>query len=122
MRRVGAWTGTLKNPTECLWRWKPDCRSSFFFSPPAHLCAVTYINEISLHVTFSNQSNSNSNSAFGHELAYRRRVKQPTFSLDIFAILLYIITIHVCIPHFMTSPLWLAVGPQSLYGELLTSF
>ena len=29
-----------------------------FFSPPAHLCAVTYITEISLHVTLSNQSHS----------------------------------------------------------------
>ena len=38
-----------KNPTKCLWRWEPDRRSNFFFSPPAHfffsppahLCAVT---------------------------------------------------------------------------------
>ena len=22
--RVGAWTGTLKNPTQFLWRWEPD--------------------------------------------------------------------------------------------------
>ena len=34
--RVGAWMGTLKNPTKCLWRWDPDCRSNFF-SPLAHL-------------------------------------------------------------------------------------
>ena len=46
-------TGMLKNPTKCLWRWEPDCRSNFF-SPPAHLCAVTYITEISLHATSSN--------------------------------------------------------------------
>ena len=39
--RVGARTGTFKNPTKCLWRWEPD-RTSNFFSPPAHLCAVTY--------------------------------------------------------------------------------
>ena len=31
-------TGTLKDPTKCLWRWEPN----FFFSPPVHLCAVTY--------------------------------------------------------------------------------
>ena len=54
--RVGAETGMLKNPTKCLWRWKPDRRSDFFFSPPAHLCAVTYITEISLHVTLNNKS------------------------------------------------------------------
>ena len=54
---VGAWTGTLKNPTKCLWRWEPDRRSNFFFSPPAHLCAVTYMTEISLIVTLNNQSN-----------------------------------------------------------------
>ena len=31
---------------------------NFFFSPPAHLCAITYITEISLHVTLSYQSHS----------------------------------------------------------------
>ena len=41
-----------------LWRKDPDRRSNFFFSPPAHLLAVTYITEISLHVTLSNQSHS----------------------------------------------------------------
>ena len=51
--RVGARTGTLKNPTKCLWRWEPDRRSYFFFSPPAHLCAVTYMTEISLIVTLN---------------------------------------------------------------------
>ena len=56
--RVGAWTGTLKNPTKCLWRWEPDRRSYFFFSPPAHLCAVTYMTEISLIVTLNKQFNS----------------------------------------------------------------
>ena len=33
-------------------------RSLFFFSPPAHLCAVTYMTEISLIVTLNNQFNS----------------------------------------------------------------
>ena len=41
--------GTLKNPTKCLQRWEPDRRFNFFFNPPGHLCAVTYITEISLH-------------------------------------------------------------------------
>ena len=45
--RLGAWTGTLKNPTKSLWRWEPDRRSNFF-SPPAHLCRHMYITEISL--------------------------------------------------------------------------
>ena len=50
------WTGTLKNPTKCLWRWEPDRRSNnFLFSPPAHLCAVTYMTEISFIVTLNNQ-------------------------------------------------------------------
>ena len=31
---------------------------SNFFSPPVHLCAVTYITEISLHVPLSIQSHS----------------------------------------------------------------
>ena len=34
--------GSLKNPTECLWRWELDRGPNFFLSPPAHLCAVTY--------------------------------------------------------------------------------
>ena len=33
-------------------------RSNFFFSPPAHLCAVTYMTEISLIVTLNSQFNS----------------------------------------------------------------
>ena len=53
-RYVGI-TVTLKNRTKCPWRWEPDRRSSFFFSPPAHLCAVTYMTEISLIVTLDNQ-------------------------------------------------------------------
>ena len=54
---VGARTGTLKNPTKCLWRWKPDLRSNFF-NPPANLCAVTYITEISFTLTLSIQFHS----------------------------------------------------------------
>ena len=38
--------------------WEPDRRSNFFFSPHAHLCAVTYIAERSLIVTLSNQFTS----------------------------------------------------------------
>ena len=51
---VGVKTGTLKNPTKCLWRWETDSRSNFF-SPLVHLCAVTCITEILLIVTLSNQ-------------------------------------------------------------------
>ena len=43
--------------------WEPDRRSNFFFSPPAHLCAVTYMTEISLIVTLNNQ--------FTHSLTQR---------------------------------------------------
>ena len=46
--------------TNCLWRWEPDRRFNFFFNPHAHLCAVTYITEISLYVTLSNRSHSHS--------------------------------------------------------------
>ena len=58
--RVGAWTGTLKNPTKCLWRLEPDRRSNFFFIPPAHICAVTYMTEISLNVTLNIRIHLNS--------------------------------------------------------------
>ena len=36
-------TGTLKKPTKCLWRWEPDRRYNFFFSPPAHLYVLSHI-------------------------------------------------------------------------------
>ena len=54
-------------------------------------------------------------SAFGPELAYRLRVAQPTLmDVPIYfwytIILFYMFVYHI----FMTSPLWLAVGPQSL--------
>ena len=54
-------------------------------------------------------------STFGPELAYRLRVAQPTL-MDVARyfwytlILLYMIVYYI----FMTSPLWLAVGPQSI--------
>ena len=48
----------LKNTTKCLWRWEPDRKSYFFFSPPAHLFAVTYMTEMSLIVTLNNQFTS----------------------------------------------------------------
>ena len=49
--RVGPWTGTLKNPKKCL-AWEPDCRSNFFFSPPAHLLPVQDYNINSVHWRF----------------------------------------------------------------------
>ena len=57
--RVVAWTGTLKNPAKCLWRLEPDRRSNyFFFSPPAHLCAVTCMTKILLIVKLNNKFTS----------------------------------------------------------------
>ena len=53
--RVGAWTGTLKNHTKCLWRCELDRRSNFLHQSIAHLCAVTCMTEISLIVTLNNQ-------------------------------------------------------------------
>ena len=53
-------------------------------------------------------------SAFGHELAYRLRVAQLTL-MDVTRyfrytfILIYMFVYHI----FISSPLWLAVGPQS---------
>ena len=64
--RVGAWTSALKNLTKCLWRLEPDRRSNFYFSPPAHLCAVTCMTEISLIVTLINQFTFSPSPAAGH--------------------------------------------------------
>ena len=44
----------LKNPTKCM-AWEPDHRSNFFFSTPAHLCAVACITEIILNMTLSKE-------------------------------------------------------------------
>ena len=54
-------------------------------------------------------------SAFGPEHAYRLRVAQPTLmDVPIYfwytIILLYMFVYHI----FMTSPLWLTIGPRSL--------
>ena len=40
--RVGAWTGTLKNPSKSLWRWEPDRMYNFFFNVSAHMCRHKY--------------------------------------------------------------------------------
>ena len=53
--------GHVKEPYEMSKAWEPDRRSNFFFSPPAHLCAVTYMTEIPLIVTLNNQFNNNNN-------------------------------------------------------------
>ena len=38
--------GHVKEPYEMSMAWEPDRKSNFYFSPPAHLCAVTHITEI----------------------------------------------------------------------------
>ena len=43
--------GHVKESYEMSMALEADRRSNFFFSPPAHLCAVTYITEILMHVT-----------------------------------------------------------------------
>ena len=45
----------VQEPYEMSMSWEPNRRSNFF-SPTAHLCAITYMTEILLSVTFSNQS------------------------------------------------------------------
>ena len=45
--------GHVKEPHEMSMAWEPGRRFNFFFSLPAqlHVCAVTYITEMSLNVT-----------------------------------------------------------------------
>ena len=53
-------------------------------------------------------------SASGPELTYRLRAAQPTL-MDVPIYFWYTILLNMLVYHiFMTSPLWLAVGPQSL--------
>ena len=55
---VSVYDGHIKEPYEMSMAWEPDRRSNFFFSPPAHLYAVTYMTEISLIVTLNTQFTS----------------------------------------------------------------
>ena len=48
--------GNVKEPYEMSMAWEPDRRFNFF-NPPAHLCAVIYMTEISLNVTFTHSLN-----------------------------------------------------------------
>ena len=56
--------------------WEPDRRSDFFFGPPSHLCAVTYMTEISLMVTLNNQ--------FTHSFKIPYRPKNSKYVESIF--------------------------------------
>ena len=47
--------GHVKEPYEMPIAWQTDRRSNYF-SPPAYISTVIYINEISLNVTLINQS------------------------------------------------------------------
>ena len=54
VRKFPGLDGHVKEPYEMSMAWEPDRRFNFFFNPPAHLCAVTYMTEISLNVTLNN--------------------------------------------------------------------
>ena len=54
---------------------EPDRRSNFFFIPPAHLCAVAYMTEISLIVMLNNQ--------FTLPLPYYLFICQVNISFDV---------------------------------------
>ena len=45
---------------------------NFFFNPPAHLCAVTYMTEISLIVTLNNQIHSLTEEIPEQDIVYGR--------------------------------------------------
>ena len=50
--------GHFKEPYEMSMAWEPDRMFNFFFGPPAHLCAITYVTEISLNVMLNNHIHS----------------------------------------------------------------
>ena len=52
--RFGAWMGTLKNPTKCLWRRRPTVGSTTSSSVRLHIYLLSH--EVSLNATLSNQS------------------------------------------------------------------
>ena len=69
--RVGAWTGTLKNPTKCLWHLV------------AHLSVVTYMTDISLNVTLNNQIHLASIHVYPN-VCCKRLLKWDSFSECVF--------------------------------------
>ena len=75
------WDGHVKEPCEMSMAWEPDRRYNFF-SPPAHLCAVTYMTEISLHVTLNNQSNPIQSKGFRAYLFLRFSLDRGVYYLD----------------------------------------
>ena len=124
---VYAWTGTLKNPTKCLWRWEPDCRFNFFFNLPAHLRAVTCITEISLHVTISNQSLS-LNKLYGR-LRLIRSVLRPSSSLCFKVVEIVILRVYYTMPFglifflashftFLNYFVWLRITDEGSVPEM----
>ena len=48
--------GIVREPCEMSMTLEPEQRSNFFFNPPVHLCAVSYMTEVSLNVTLTNRS------------------------------------------------------------------
>ena len=57
---VGAWTGTLKNPTKCLWRWEPDRRYKFLLQS-----AATSMTEISFDCDIKQTTHLNPHTVIG---------------------------------------------------------
>ena len=60
--------------------WEPDRRSNFFFNPPARLFAVTYMTEISLIVTLSNQFHFTKFIVipFAFDIAFKMHIKEKS--------------------------------------------
>ena len=69
--------------------WEPDRRSNFFFSPPAHLCAVTYMTEISLIVSLNNQFNSTQHYNTATEVAGWNIPSSPAYGVFISQLIRY---------------------------------
>ena len=123
-------TGTLKNPTKCLWRWEPDRRYNFFLGPPAvpaHLCAVAYMTEIiSLIVTLNNQFNSTQFKSIQRPHATLLFLELSTCMIDrkdnIVGVVFQVFKILWCrslsLSACLSYPLWNTTGDTIIPGTL----
>ena len=99
--------GHVKEPYEMSMAWEPDRRFNFF-NRPAHLCAVTYVTEISLNVTLNNHIHSFTQAIIKDIQTYQ---KCPPF-LDI----------AVCLLHVFRAIFDLYIYTDTMYKVMMSLF
>ena len=85
--RVGAWTGTLKTSTKCLWRGSPTVGpTSSSVRLQIYVPSHNYMTEISLNVTLSNINLTHSSQWFPNKCDCPYFIFDRIIFLNVFAI------------------------------------